>query len=65
MKLKQLQNWLKQQTRQLQADQEFRKMMKEMEKDMASIDKMLETGKSRRTEKWTSRSTSMRTPARM
>ncbi|WP_378124121.1 hypothetical protein [Chromobacterium aquaticum] len=44
MKLKQLQNWLKQQTRQLQADQEFRKMMKEMEKDMASIDKMLETG---------------------
>ena len=44
MKLKQLQNWLKQQARQLQSDQEFRKMMKEMEKDMASIDKMLATG---------------------
>ncbi|PTU64103.1 hypothetical protein DB032_03835 [Chromobacterium sp. Panama] len=44
MKLKQLQNWLKQQTRQLQADQELRKMMKEMDKDMAGIEKMLATG---------------------
>ncbi|NHR04832.1 hypothetical protein HA052_06430 [Chromobacterium haemolyticum] len=44
MKLKQLQNWLKQQTRQLQADQELRKMIKEMDKDMAGIEKMLATG---------------------
>lgn len=44
MKLKQLQNWLKQQTRQLQADQEFRKMIREMDKDMAGIEKMLATG---------------------